>query len=155
MGQSYTPSIKIFACTCPKECLQIFCKYDWLNHGCTESSIYLLWSWSANKNNDKATVYDQVNAIVLAKAIKILLTPMGCQNLLLHRETFSFTNSTTSKIYLDGPTMMKLIFSQIKLNTIMAMASLKLQLETMKLHEFGNNITKMLTKMWLIHNTLK
>ncbi len=51
--------------------------------------------------------------------------------------------------------MLKLVLSQINPDTIVGMDSLKAQLETMKLHEFGNNVSKMLTKMQSIHRTLK
>mmetsp|Transcript_16553 Transcript_16553/g.33761 ORF Transcript_16553/g.33761 Transcript_16553/m.33761 type:complete len:231 (-) Transcript_16553:277-969(-) len=82
----------------------------------------------ANNNDDKATFYDRVNASVLAKAIENLLTPLGYQDLLLNKEKFSFTDATTGEIHFDGPTMVKIIVSQIEPDTIVGMDSLKAQL---------------------------
>ncbi len=108
----------------------------------------------ANDNVHKPVFYDRVHSKV-AKVIENLLTPIGYQDLLLHKDKFSFTNSTTGEILYNGPTMLKVIFSLIKPDTIVGMDALKAQLETMKLHEHGNDVSKMLTKMQYIHNTLK
>ncbi len=51
--------------------------------------------------------------------------------------------------------MLKIILSQIKPDMIVDMDSLKAQLESMKHHEFGNDMIKMLTRMQNIYNTLK
>ncbi len=60
-------------------------------------------------------------------------------------------------ICFDGPTMVKLILLQIEPDTIVGMESLKAQLETMKLHEFGNDASKIqdVDQMQSIYNTLK
>ncbi len=109
----------------------------------------------ANNNYDKETFYSCVHSSVLAKAIENVLSPLGYQDLMLQKELFSFTDATTGEIHFDGPTMLKIILSQIEPDTIVGMDSLKTQLENMKLHEFGNNVAKMLTKMQTIYNTLK
>ncbi len=109
----------------------------------------------SNNNDNKTTIDDQVNASVLVKAIKNLLTLIGYEDLLLHKEKFSFKDSTTGEIHIDDPTMVNLILLQIKPDIIMGMDSLKAQFETMKMHEFGNDVSKMLTKMQSICNTLK
>ncbi len=74
---------------------------------------------------------------------------------MLQKDLFSFTDSTTGKIHFNGPTMLKIILSQIEPDTIVGMDSLKAQLENMKLHEFGNDVAKMLTKMQTIYNSSK
>ena len=51
--------------------------------------------------------------------------------------------------------MLKLIIMQIDSDTIVGMDSLKAQLESMKLHDHGNDIGKMLMKMQGIYRTLK
>ena len=97
----------------------------------------------SKNDDDKATFFDRVNASVLAKAIKNLLTPIGYQDLLLHKEKFTFADSNKSEVHFDGPAMMKIILSQIETDTIVGMDSLKAQLEMMKMHEFGNHVSKM------------
>ncbi len=101
----------------------------------------------SNNNDNKATLFDRVHASVLAKAIKNLLNPIGYQDLLLHKEKFAFTDSTKGEIHFDGLTMVKIILFQIEPDTIVGMDSLKLQLEMMNMHEFGTDVSKMLTKM--------
>ncbi len=109
----------------------------------------------ASNDGDKTTFYDRVDGSVLAKLIENILTPMGYQDLLLQKESFEFTNPTTGETHFDGPTMLKIIFTIINPDTIVGMDSLKAQLETMKLHEHGNDVSKMLTKMQSIYRTLK
>ncbi len=109
----------------------------------------------ANNNNDKKVFYDCVNASVLAKLIENVLTTIGFQDLLLQKDMFTFTNNATGEIHFDGPTMLKIILTQIDPDTIVGMDTLKAQLESMKLHEYGNDVAKMLTSMQSIYNTLK
>ena len=51
--------------------------------------------------------------------------------------------------------MLKIIMLMINPDTIVRMYSLKRQLETMKLHDHGNDVEAMLTKMMSIYTTLK
>ncbi len=109
----------------------------------------------ANVDGDKKVFYDRVNASVLAKLIENTLTTIGFQDLLLQKDMFTFTDSATGEVHFDGPTMLKIILTQIDPDTIVGMDTLKAQLESMKLHEHGNDVAKMLTSMQSIYNTLK
>ncbi len=109
----------------------------------------------AANNAHKAVFYDRVNAAVLSKLIENTLSPVSYQDLLLHQDSFSFIDATTGEIHFDGPTMLKIILTQIDPDTIVGMDTLKAQLETMKLHKFGNDVGKMLTRMMSIYQTLK
>ena len=104
---------------------------------------------------DKVTLYDRVNASVLVKFIENVLSTLGFQDLLLQHDAFTFTDATSGEVHFDGPTMLKLILTQIDPDMIVGMDSLKAQLESMKLHDFGNDVGKMLTKMQGIYQTLK
>lgn len=108
-----------------------------------------------NVANDKEVVYDHVNTSVLAKLIETVLTTLGFQDLLLQKDLFMFTDQASGEVHFDGPTMLKLILTQVNPDTIIGMDQLKAQLETMKLHEHGNDVAKMLTSMQSIFNTLK
>ncbi len=107
----------------------------------------------SSNDPDKETFFHCVHLSVLAKSIKNILSPLGFQDLLLQKDMFSFRDSTTGEVHYDGPTMLKIILSQIEPDTIVGMDSMKAQLESMKLHEFGNDVAKMLTRMQNIYNT--
>ncbi len=100
-----------------------------------------------NNNNDKMTFYDQVDGSVLAKLIENVLTASGYQDLLLQQDSFSFVDASSHEIHYDGLTMSKILLLQIDPCIIIGMGSIKAQLETMKMHNFGNDARKMLTKM--------
>ncbi len=84
----------------------------------------------ANNDDDKETFYSHVHSSVLAKAIENVLGPLGYQDLMLQKDLFSFTDSTTGEIHFDGPTMLNIILSQIKPDTIVGMDSKKLSWRT-------------------------
>ncbi len=67
----------------------------------------------ANSNPDKPVFYNCVSGSVLAKLIEHMLTSMGFQDLLLQKEKIEFFDTTTGETHLDGPTMLKLVLSQL------------------------------------------
>lgn len=109
----------------------------------------------ATKNDDKRDFYLQVDSAVVAKLCENCLSTSGYNDLMLNKDKFSFTDSTTGQVKYDGPTMVFLIYQTIDPNTTVGLDNILKKLEKAKLGDFNNNVTDMLKAMKTWRLTLK
>jgi hypothetical protein len=109
----------------------------------------------ATSDPDKNDFYKQVDSAVVAKLCENCLSTSGFNDLMLQKEKFSFTESSTGQVKYDVSTMVFLIYQTIDPNTIVGLDNILKKLERAKLGNYGNAVATMLKDMQTWRLTLK
>ena len=100
-----------------------------------------------NHPDHKELFYSRVDSQVFAELIKNILTNAVYSKLTLKRSIFTFEDDTTGIDLIYGPCLLKLLMDCVDPNIVIGIEVLRLKLESLKLHFFGNNVDAMLTDM--------
>lgn len=108
----------------------------------------------ANVEADKETFYDRVDSNIIARLLKNTVTREGYESLLLQKDHFAFPDPASGVVKYDGPTMLKILIDKIEPDNVLGLEIWRRKLATMKLHEHGNDVNKLLDAMVTIHRKI-
>ena len=96
--------------------------------------------------NDRTRFYSQVHANVVHQLLINILTSTGYSKIIQGREDqISFHCPQTGSIIVDGPALLHLLWQKVDPSLTVNVETLRAQIETTKLHKFGNDVDAMLT----------
>ena len=108
----------------------------------------------ATVDDDKKAFYKRVNSQVVAEWLHNTLNDEGYSDILRQQELFSFVDSATGIVKFDGPTMLKIVLDTIDPSVVVGVEVHRKRLEDIRLHEFGNDVTKMCSEIERVYQAI-
>ena len=98
-------------------------------------------------NDEKTTFFKRVKSEMIAKRVENSITAASWKTLMLRKKDFTWNNTVTGEIRIDGATLLYILLTTINPSTRVSVSGLKIRISKATLAAFDHNVIDMLNDM--------
>ena len=98
----------------------------------------------ATDTGDIIIFHRRTKSAMISKRIKGSITTSSWKSLILRKDKFSWTSTTTNEVNFDGPTMIYFLVSTLNLSTRVGVTEFKNEIQNARLDKYDQNLKEML-----------